>query len=194
MKKVLSLLVMSAFASMLPFAAANAEGGAPVQFTFFDFNAPKADAVSGVRFPAIYGKGGGDIVGLDFGLLAYSEMRSLKGVSWSLFPQANRISGDMTGASLSLFNWHEGQDVGVNLGLFNLTNNVKGLNWAALNYSKGYTVADVGLVNISKKSNFQLSFVNITEEINGVQIGIVSCAKNGFLPCFVLFNFGKSGS
>ena len=65
-------------------------------------------------------------------------------------------------------------------------------NWSVVNYAKGHTVADVGLVNISDSSNFQLSFFNMTRKIEGLQIGLLSCAGNGFLPCFVLFNFGKS--
>lgn len=80
----------------------------------------------------------------------------------------------------------------MNLGFVNVTNNVKGLNWSAVNYSKGYSVVDVGAVNISQKSNFQLSVVNVTQELDGLQIGLINCAKNGFLPCFIFFNFGTS--
>ena len=190
--KLTSSLCFATIIAMLSLSAANAQEAAPVQFTFFDFNAPEASQVSGVRFPAIYGKGGGDVVGLDFGLLAFSEMKSLKGVAFSVFPTANHITGEMTGIAASLVNWHEGQDTGVNVGAVNVTNNVKGLNWGAVNFSKGYTVADVGAVSISQKSNFQLSFVNITQEIDGIQIGLLNCAKNGFLPCFIFFNFGTS--
>lgn len=190
MKKLLSKLCCTVVVAILSFSTANA--AAPVQFTFFDFNAPDASEVSGVRFPAIYGKGGGDITGLDFGLFAYSEMNSLKGVSFSIFPAANHIKNEMVGVSVGIFNWHEGQDTGVNLGFVNITKNVKGLNWSAVNYSKGYTAADVGIVNISQKSNFQLSAVNITQELDGLQIGLLNCAKNGFLPCFIFFNFGTS--
>ena len=84
----------------------------------------------------------------------------------------------MTGVSVGLFNWHEGKDTGVNFGAVNVTNNVTG--------------AEFGWVNISKKSNFQLSLVNVTDEIHGAQIGLLNCAKNGFLPCFIFFNFGSS--
>ena len=188
--KLTAKLSIAAVIAILSLSVANAQ--TPFQFTFFEFNAPVADQVSGVRFPAIYGKGGGDIVGLDFGLLAFSEMKSLRGVAWSVLPTANHITGEMTGISASLLNWHEGQDTGINFGAVNITNNVTGLNWSFVNFSKGYTTADVGAISISQKSNFQLSFVNVTEEIDGIQIGLLNCAKNGFLPCFVFFNFGSS--
>ena len=191
MNTLLSKVGLAMIAALLSVTAAQAEP-APVQFTFFDFNAPEASEVSGIRFPAIYGKGGGDIKGLEFGLLSFSEMNSLKGVAFSILPTANRISGDMTGLSTGIFNWHESQDTGVNLGLVNRTNNVKGLNWSLVNYADGYTVADIGALSISQKSNFQLSVVNVTQELNGLQLGLVNCAKNGFLPCFILFNFGTS--
>jgi len=190
MKQLKSLLA-GAILSMLTIGPAHA--GTPIQFSFFDFNAPEASEVSGVRFPAIYGKGGGDITGLDLQLLAYSEMESLKGVSVPLLlGGANRIKGEMVGVSAGLFNWHEGQDTGLNIGGVNVTNNVKGMNWGVVNIAEGYSVADIGTVNISQKSNFQLSAVNVTEELDGLQIGFLNCAKNGFLPCFVLFNFGTS--
>ena len=191
MKDLFSRLCVAAAVAML--SATSAMAATPVQLSTFDFNAPEDSEVTGVRFPVIYGKDGGDIKGVDFGIIAFSEMNSLKGVAFSMLPAANRIKSEMVGVSTGLFNWHEGQDTGVNLGFANITNNVKGMNWSFLNYPQGYTAADVGAVNISQKSNFQLSFVNVTQELDGIQIGFINCAKNGFLPCFVLFNFGSSG-
>jgi hypothetical protein len=193
MKKLISNIFLAAAIATLSFSMANA--AAPVQFSFFDFNAPKASEVEGVRFPAIYGKGGGNITGLEINLLAYSEMESFKGFQLPIIAGigANRITGDMTGVSWSLFNWHEGQDTGWNAGVVNMTANVKGVNTGVVNYSTGHTIVDLAYgVNISKSSNFQLSFVNVTQEINGVQIGLINCAKNGFLKCFVIFNFGSA--
>jgi hypothetical protein len=191
MKILVSKLAVTAAIALLTISAANA--AAPVQISFFDLKAPRDADVSGVRFPAIYGKGGGDIKGLDLQLLAYSEMKSLKGVSFPLLiGGANHITGEMVGASFGWFNWHEGQDTGANIAWVNVTNNVKGANVGAVNFSKGHTMIDVGWVNVSQKSNFQLSFVNVTKEIDGVQIGLLNCAKNGFLPCFIFFNFAKN--
>ena len=181
-----SLVVASTFLSSTCLAET------PIQLSFFEFNAPADKEVSGVRFPVIYGKAGGDVRGLDLQILAFSEMDSLTGISFPLvLAGANRIRGDMTGIAWGLFNWHEGQDTGLNLGIANITKAMQGLNWGAVNVSSGYTVADVGAVSVSQKSNFQLSLVNVTEELDGLQIGFLNCAKNGFLPCFVLFNFGS---
>jgi hypothetical protein len=187
MKKLISLFVAVA---MLASFAVSAQETTPVQFSFFDFNAPKTKDVSGVRFPAIYGKQGGNVQGIDFQLLAWSEMESLKGVSFPLIiAGGNKITGDMTGVSVGVLSWHLGNDLGVNASAINMTNNVKGLNLGVVNFSTGFTMADVSAVNISKKSNFQLGFFNMTDEIAGVQIGLFNCAKDGFLPCFpfVLF-------
>lgn len=185
----LTLITLTAL-SLLLVAPAQAE--TPFQLSFFDFNAPADKTVSGVRFPVIYGQGGGDIRGLDLQILAFSEMESLKGVTFPLvLGGANRIRGEMSGVALGLFNWHEGQDTGLNVGFVNATNNVNGLNWGAVNVAQGKSVADVGAVSISKQSNFQLSLVNVTDQLDGLQLGLINCAKNGFLPCFVFFNFGS---
>jgi len=179
MKKLISKSFLTAAIVMLSVSIANA--AAPVQFSFFDFNAPKDSEVTGVRFPAIYGKGGGNITGVEVNLLAYSEMNSFKGFNFPLFVLAgNRISGDMTGVSWGgILNRHEGQDIGWNAALVNMTNNVTGLNWGAVNIGNSTKGLDLGLVNV-------------TQQLNGVQIGLVNCAKNGFLPCFIFFNFGTN--
>jgi hypothetical protein len=189
MKKLISLFVAVA---MLASFSVSAQDTAPIQFSFFDFDAPKTKDISGVRFPAIYGKQGGNIKGADLQLLAWSEMESLQGVSFPLvIAGGNKITGDMTGVSVGLLSWHLGNDTGANISAINLTNNVKGMNWGFVNVATGYTVADVGAVSISKKSNFQLGFFNMTDEIDGVQIGLLNCAKNGFLPCFPFVLWGK---
>lgn len=170
--------------------AAPLQAETPIQLSLFDVNLPEDEQVSGVRFPVLYGKDGGTIRGLDLQLLAYSEMDSLTGISFPLFiAGANHVTGDVTGISWGLFNWHEGQDTGLNVGVANVTRSVEGLNWGVVNVAEGHSVADIGGVSVSGKSNFQLSFVNVTEELKGLQIGLINCAKNGFLPCFVLFNF-----
>jgi hypothetical protein len=187
MKRSISALLITLIMAALPMTASAKSTG--FQFSFFDLNAPAGDEVGGVKITAIYGKSG-SVTGWDFPILAISESASLKGVSFGAFLTGSIIRGEMTGATLGVFTMQEGQSTGVNVNALNMTNNLKGVNFGAVNWSKGFTVADVSLVNISEKSNFQLGLVNVTEEINGVQIGLLSCAKNGFLPCFVLFNFG----
>jgi hypothetical protein len=97
----------------------------------------------------------------------------------------------MKGASLGIFNWNTGKTTGVNLAAVNVTNDVKGLNWSAVNYSEGYTMADIGIASFSNKSNFQFGLFNKTNTIDGVQIGLINCADNGFLKCFPIINFAK---
>ncbi len=177
----------------------------PVMFsTLNGFNAPAADSVKGVRLAVLYGKTG-NVTGVDFALIGMSESDNLVGVNFPLIIGANKVNDSMTGASLGLFNWHTGNDLGANLGFVNLTNNVKGvnfsfvnvannvkgLNWAAVNYSKGDSLVDLGFANISEHSTVQLGIFNMTSEIKGVQIGLINCAKNGFLPCFPIVNFSK---
>jgi hypothetical protein len=184
-------LVLAACMALIGALPARAADPAAVQFSFFDVNAPDTDQVKGVRFPTIYGKGNTNLVGWDIPILAWSELDSLQGVHWAPWLiSGNHIRGDMKGVTVSAVNWHEGQDTGVNLGLLNLTNNVAGVNWSFVNYAKGHSAVDVGFVNVSDKSNFQLSWVNVTQKLDGLQLGLINCAKNGFLPCFVLFNFG----
>jgi hypothetical protein len=160
---------------------------APAQFSAFDFNAPDNSEVKGVRLTAIYGKSG-NVTGVDF-TIGLSELDNLKGVSFPLIFGGNRIKNSMTGLGLGIVNIHEGADKGVNVGFLNLTNDVQGLNWGGINISTGTTIADVSFVNISDTSTFQLAFFNKTEFIEGVQIGFLNCASNGFLPCFPIFNF-----
>jgi len=193
MKSTITKLFVVFVAAALPFTVSAQEGESiPFQFSIIDTNAPEGDNIVGMHLSLLYGQTG-NVTGWDFPLLAYSDTASLKGVSFTpwLF-SASRIRGELTGVTVGLFTRQEGDSTGVNVNAVNLTNNVKGLNWSIANISTGYTMADVGLFNISEKSNFQLSAVNITDELDGLQIGLLNCAKNGFLPCFILFNWGSS--
>jgi hypothetical protein len=160
---------------------------APAQFSAFDFNAPDNSEVKGVRLNAIYGQTG-NVTGVDF-VIGLSDLDNLTGVSFPVIIGANRIRNSMTGVAFGIVNLHEGTDKGVNLGLLNLTNDVQGLNWGGVNISTGTTLADVGFVNISDTSTFQLAIFNKTDILEGIQIGLLNCASNGFFPCFPIFNF-----
>ncbi|PQJ89867.1 VC2662 family protein [Aliivibrio sifiae] len=184
MKKIL-VGTCAALSMVSSFAMADST---PVMFSSLNgFNAPAASEVTGVRLAALHGKTG-DITGVDFAL-GMSESDNLTGVNFPLFIGANKVNGNMTGASFGLFNWHKGEDLGANLGFVNITNNVKGANLSAVNYSEGYTMVDVGVANLSNDSHVQVGFFNMTSEIKGVQVGLINCAENGFLPCFPIVNF-----
>ncbi len=160
---------------------------APVQFSFFDFNAPDNSEVKGVRLNTIYGQTS-NVTGVDF-VIGLSDVDNLTGVSFPLIIGGNRIRNSMTGVGIGIVNIHEGTDKGLNVGFLNLTNDVQGLNWGSINISTGTTLADVSFVNISDTSSFQLGFFNKTEIITGVQIGLLNCASNGFFACFPFINF-----
>lgn len=202
MKFVKQLLCAALLAAlMLP----PAHAATPVQFSFFDFSLPKDSQVIGVRVPLIYGKGGGDIRGFDLQLFAYSEMNSMKGFTLPpFFLGANRISNEMTGIAMGVFNWHQGYDTGLNFGLANITNKVdginfslinvgnvtrgmtlglvnvteeaKGLNFSLVNYASTYSMIDLGLVNVSARNNFQLSLINVADH-SSFQVSLVNVTE-----------------
>ncbi len=181
------LLVTAAMMSAMAAGGAHAES-TPIMFsTLGGFNAPTANEVGGLRVSLLYGQVD-KVTGLDLSILGMSETQELKGVNWSWLG-ANRVKSKMTGASLGFFNWHQGDDLGANLAFVNITNNVKGLNWSAVNYASGETMVDLGLVSISEASLVQVGIFNMTSTINAVQVGLINCASNGFLPCFPIVNF-----
>lgn len=185
-KFITSLAAAAAIAS--PVALADST---PVMFSTIDnTNLPANSSVGGVRLSVLHGQVN-EVKGVDFSLLGMSETDRTTGVNFGLFFGASKVNQEMKGVSLGLVNWNQGQTTGLNLGAVNVTNNVEGLNWSAVNYSEGYTMADIGIASISKKSNFQLGFFNMTDQIDGVQIGLLNCADNGFFKCFPIVNFAK---
>lgn len=185
LKKFIPALALAAFVS------APAMASAPVMFsTMNGYNAPDADAVGGVRLSVLHGQVD-EVKGVDFSVLGMSETKRTTGVNFGLFFGGAKVTEEMKGASLGLFNWNTGSTTGVNLAAVNVTNDVNGLNWSAVNYSEGYTKADIGVASISEKSNFQLGIFNKTNTIDGVQIGLINCADNGFFKCFPIINFAK---
>lgn len=183
--------ILTAVAIATAFASSVAVASTPVMFSSINnFNAPDNSAVGGVRLAALHGKVD-TLKGVDFAIVGMSESDVTTGVNFGLFLGASKINQEMTGASLGLFNWNEGQTTGVNLGAVNVTNDVKGANVSFVNYSEGNTMVDVGAVNLSSESTVQVGFFNKTAKIEGVQVGIINCADNGFLPCFPIVNFAK---
>ncbi|UPW17528.1 phaC PHA synthase [Agarivorans sp. TSD2052] len=185
MKKIIAAIALSTLVSAPVLASS------PVMFsTINGYNAPKSDAVEGVRLSVLHGQVD-EVKGVDFSVLGMSETKRTTGINFGLFFGGAKVTEEMKGASLGLFNWNTGTTTGINLAAVNITNDVNGLNWSAVNYSEGYTKADLGFASISDKSNFQLGVFNMTKEIDGVQIGLINCADNGFFKCFPIFNFAK---
>ncbi len=187
---------MKKFGIALSLACASAFSGAamaetvPVQLaTLNHTNVMEGDAVKGVRFPTLYGQTD-SVKGVDLHLIGIGETNDFVGLQFPLLlAGANHVNHSMTGVGFGLWNWNKGTATGANVGMVNVTNDVKGLNLGFVNYSTGNTGFDWSAVNIAKTSQAQLGFVNVTDEIKVVQIGLLNCAKNGFLPCFPLVNF-----
>jgi hypothetical protein len=176
---VLSLLVFS--------EAALAE--TPFQFAAPNLRAPDDPNVSGIRFAVIHGKNQ-SVRGVDLGLFSLSETRNLSGLSAVL--GMGKLNGDMSGCATGLINVHTGRDTGVNAAFVNRINTLEsGANLGFVNVSDGYTMLDLGGLNVSDRSSVQLGFINVTRKITGVQIGLLNLAENGFLPMFPFFNFPK---
>ena len=185
MKKLLSVLAVSA-AIMAPAAFASS----PVMFsTVNGYNSPDSDSVGGVRLAVLHGQVS-DVKGLDLAVVGMSETQTTTGVNLGIFG-ASKVNQEMKGASLGFFNWNTGKTTGLNFGAVNITNDVKGANVSFVNYSEGDTMVDVGAANLSDTSTVQVGLFNKTKKIEGVQIGLLNCADNGFFPCFPFVNFAK---
>ncbi|PKG40420.1 VC2662 family protein [Psychromonas sp. Urea-02u-13] len=186
MKKLLSAVaIISALSSI----SVQASQSTFMYSSLNGYNAPQAETVAGVRLALLHGEVN-EVKGLDLAVIGMSETNKTTGVNLGIWGAA-KVNQSMTGASLGLFNWIPGQTVGANLGIVNITGDVKGANLALMNYSEGDTVFDMAAVSISKSSTVQVGFVNMTDNIKGVQIGLLNCADNGFFKCFPIFNFAK---
>jgi hypothetical protein len=177
---VFSLLVFS--------EAALAE--TPFQFAAPNLRAPDDPDVNGIRFAVIHGKNQ-SVRGVDLGLLSLSETSNLSGFSAVL--GMGKLNGDMSGLATGLINVHTGKDTGVNAAFVNRINTVEsGANVGFVNIADGYTMVDLGGLNVSDRSSVQLGFLNVTKKLTGIQIGFLNLAENGFLPMFPFFNFPKN--
>ena len=143
--------------------------------------------MNGIRFSLFHGENR-SIRGADIGLFSSSATGDLNGFQGIC--GIGRISGDMNGATFSLVNLHEGRDTGVNVGFFNRLKRLDaGANLGGMNLVEGKSAIDVGGLNVTGRSTVQIGILNMTERIDGVQLGFLNVADNGFLPVFPFFNF-----
>ncbi|GAL23452.1 uncharacterized low-complexity protein [Vibrio maritimus] len=158
MKKAVAVLAVAA-AMASPLALAEST---PVMFSSLNgFNAPDANAVGGVRLAVLHGQVN-EVKGVDFSVLGMSETQRTTGVNFGLFFGASKVTQEMKGASLGIFNWNTGKTTGVNLAAVNVTNDVSGLNWSAVNYSEGYTM--LMLVSLASQTSLTSSLVFSTRQ------------------------------
>ena len=153
-------------------------------------NVPNDPHVTGMRLSFIWGKNS-RTEGFDLGVLSMSETSTFSGLA--LVGGVSKITGRMDGGvAFSLINYHTGSDSGVNGAFINILNDTVGaFNTGFVIIAKGSTNVDLGGVNVSKSSNAQIGFINVTKRIKTFQFGFINMAENGFLPIFPVFNFPK---
>jgi hypothetical protein len=150
----------------------------PVQFALwhpiqvFDQNV----SVTGLRLVLISGVNQ-DVTGLD------------------LLGLASLTRGNQTGLQLGFYDWVRGDLTGWQLGIF--ANDVEG--WArgfqsagiANRAGKGTGFQFAAVLNRTKRMRgLQISLVNWTDELEGVQLGLINVNRKGPIPFLPLFNFG----
>ncbi|MGL5948485.1 MAG: VC2662 family protein [Aeromonas sp.] len=171
--------------------ASSAQASTAVQLSLPGVNLPSDQQVEGVRGSFIYGKTS-RVEGIDLPIFALSDTQRFTGLQLGVFFGAGRVRGQFEGVAINAFNWHHGNDTGVNVAFVNLVNNVNGINLAFANLGQGNSLASVAAFNYAPRATFQLGFVNATQRLDGLQIGFVNYAANGVLPILPLVNFSKS--
>ncbi|MGL5031630.1 MAG: VC2662 family protein [Aeromonas sp.] len=168
-----------------------AQASTPVQVSLPGVNLPGSQQVEGFRASLLHGRTA-NVKGIDLPILGLSDVDQFSGLQLGVFLGAGRVRQQFNGVALNLFNWHQGQDTGVNFGLVNVTNNVHGVNVGAFNVAKGNALANIGVVNYAERTTFQIGLINATQHLDGLQIGLANYAANGILPLMPLVNFQKS--
>ncbi|MEI6856567.1 hypothetical protein [Psychrilyobacter sp.] len=148
------------------------------------------EEVVGLRVPVFLGATE-KVTGVDFNIFA-GEVDEFTGLQGGIFLGMgifNKVNIKFKGAGLGLINLHGGESKGLLIGGANLTNEFTGLKVGIFNYSKLNSNYEVGIINYSKEAFFQFGLINITDQINGVQIGFLNFASNGILPVMPFLNF-----
>ena len=161
------------------------------QFSVLDADFPPSDNVKGAKVGLLYSDTS-KVTGLDLSLFGLSERDNMTGFDLGLFFGAHKVNNEFKGVSLSLLNWHEGTDTGLNIGLVNYVNEVRGVNFGGFNIINKQSIADLGFINYSESSLLQIGFINMAQNLEGIQIGLVNYAANGIFPVLPLINFKKT--
>lgn len=176
-------------ASIFCLLAAPAAAQVSFQFSAAGAQSPEDPNVDGFRLVLFYGKNQ-SVSGFDFGIASFSEAVNSSGFSmiWGI----GRVTGRSSGLASSFVNIHESTDTGMNAAFINSVQRMEsGVNLGFINVTDGYTSADISGIGIAKRAKVQIGFINIADEIEGVQIGFLNFAENGIFPFFPLFNMPK---
>jgi hypothetical protein len=183
MKRITLVLSLLAFSQL-------ALAETPFQFAAPNLRAPDDPNVNGIRFALFHGSNQ-RVRGVDLGFLSLSETADLSGFSAVL--GMGKLGGDLHGCATGLINVHSGRDTGLNAAFVNRVDTVaSGANLGFVNVTDGYTMVDLGGVNVSDRATVQVGFLNVARKLTGVQLGFLNLAENGFLPMFPFFNFPKN--
>lgn len=133
-------------------------------------------SVTGLRLSLISGSNQ-DVTGLDLLGIASLTRGDQKGLQLGLYDE---VGGDLTGWQLGVF-------------AANVDGRARGLQSAAVyNHAgegKGVQLS-AGLNRAERMRGLQISLVNWTDDLEGVQLGLINIHRNGWLPFLPLFNFG----
>ena len=160
-------------------AAVSAQETKPIQLSLFN---PvqiydEDTSITGVRFNLVYGVNQ-DVTGLDFGIIQRSK-GDVKGLQFGF---VSLTEGAFTGWQDHLANVTHGYMTGLQTGIFNSAVGGKGVQFGAI------------AINEGKFEGLMFSVFNMTEDMYGVQIGLIniisSKAKLKFLP-IVNWKFDK---
>ncbi len=171
--------------------------GAGPQFSVapgLQFGATKYDSIDNFSFNLL-GAENQNISGFDLSLIGYRQINgNFNGGHLALFGfEAFRVSGNMSGVSLALWN-----DIGGNLngGTIGVVNTIRGnasFNFGGVNYVEGKAMVQLGFVNYSNSvGGLQFGLINATKNLEGLQVGLVNYAENGVFPVLPIINFRKS--
>ena len=177
------------FLLLLCLIATPAAAQTSFQFSLPGVQAPEAHNVDGFRLALFHAKNA-SVGGFDLGIASFSEAERRSGFSmiWGL----ERVTGPSSGLASSFVNVHSGIDSSVNAAFINsIKTQESGANIGFINIVDQKSNFDLSGIGVSSESNVQVGFINITKKINGVQIGFLNVAENGFLPVFPFFNFPK---
>jgi len=119
------------------------------------------------------------------------ESQSINGIRFNIIYGKN---ANVTGFDFGFVNHTTGKEVGIQLGMINLTDNgFTGWQDSFVNITKGMSVGlQTGTVNYHDGhfNGLQISIVNYAATLKGLQIGLINViGKGGFLPVFPFFNF-----
>ncbi len=133
-------------------------------------------SVTGLRLVLISGVNQ-DVIGLD--LLGIASLTRGNQIGWQL-GLYDEVRGDLTGWQLGIFV----NDVG---------GRARGFQSAGISNRVGHGIGFQlsALLNRAKRMRgLQISLVNWTDELEGVQLGLININRKGPIPFLPIFNFG----